>query len=390
MRSPSLVDAEILEANPGNEKFVERLFRIGAANNELLWRVSEMLDAPDLPPSILCFAQIAAPIHLNAAPLQVYGSTKEIRAEVCLTPLSLETRADGTPALHTEDPRGVARPIGTQAVVRLFLWGARVEAYRAYRAAIASRSNSERVIVRASKSWHRRHTPFDASGYETDIARRSLKEVDDVLHKVLAAATRASLTNIQTRTPPAGYFIMAAPLRLASHGPARPLVDDYLTRVEANARILEVQSEYIQPLLNSSLRAGGIEEDLSILRAELVSRRPELAVVYAAAVVEWILNTTFRGVEAYQDSAVRLLAKPDFPIHEDGLRLEILWLAKLRNSLVHGGLVDPSRLATESGSDGKPEPLCYDDADRAFGVAREVIRWSHGTGSGSRLPPGFR
>jgi hypothetical protein len=230
--------------------------------------------------------------------------------------------------------------LGTQVLGYIPLWGRRTAYYKNYIACLHADGLRSQIInpaIQDGRGYGYKETVVTSQSFESEIPKKMLDEFPISLRRFLLNYAVLALEDVPLRPQLYGYFVMAAPGRIVYKDPPIPLARGMLKVHELRAPL--DRTKVLDALKISYRESDRFVHQLQAMKRVASAGEPELAIVGTVSAVEWFANTfvppskhRYKGSHSLR-VALKLLPLSGLP---EDLKAELLAIADLRNSLVHG------------------------------------------------------
>jgi hypothetical protein len=330
--------------SPGQrDSILSFILGVNAATPDVLCYAADQLEQYGVA-YVCCFAQLPFPIFVEPGKYAVRADTENVimEMEFQLAELTVSDRGQTqfTPVTGQSAAGDARGSWGTQVLGFIPLWGRRTLYYKNYIACLHGNGLRNQVInpaLQDGRGYGYKGTVVTSQSFESELPKKMLDEFPIALRRFLINYSLLALEDVPLRPALYGYFVMAAPGRIVYKEPPIPITKGMLS-VHPHRLPLD------RPKVLDALKISYRENDRFIHQLQAMKRvasagEPELAIVGTVSAIEWFANRfVVPPKDRYKDShslrnALKLPPLSNLP---EVLKAELLRVADLRNSLVHG------------------------------------------------------
>ena len=332
---------DIVDANPpgpGQSRSVlQRLVATGQTDLSLLAEVAGLIDQAERP-LVAAFFQLPSAVAIDAGwhRLPTHTLDEGMSGSFSFRTRELVYSDSGDLSLKEVSSGGMSTwPVITQVAGLFPVWGVRALHHGKYLHHAENGTRGNPVIVPQGPSWID-NRPITLGVYETNLAKRLMREIQAILRSFLPAYAIASLTETPVPEQLYGYHAMPAPGRIVQ-GDRSVSAAKALIRRSVQAAVPVLPFAPIEQAMRTKFRTfGRFESQLFAMERLRRDGETALALIGGVSLLEWTLKAIagagnggrFRGLADVADHP-----SIDFFSAEE---LHTINLARrTRNTLVH-------------------------------------------------------
>jgi hypothetical protein len=322
----------------------DRLIRTGIVTEELLIKAYGHLHKYGIP-YVCCFAQLPFQLRVDDAVYAVPALTEGLSVNVLLNSDVLEMDGDGQWARHGASRRKMRTVTFTQVLAFVPLLDTHaIRYYRRYATAVSSGATDEFI----NPDLHRTHESRKRTPHMWDskIAAELRSNIQHALGFFLHSYRMLAKEYLPPLDWLYGYCCLFFPGCIAYGNPPVPVQASFVPAVRVTTESEPIdQFRFARVLQMRVLHRSRFLDHLLAMQRIAGEGEPELALIGAVMAIETHLSmfVQWRRPDHRPSIADALRQQPCSGLPED-LKLELVTLARTRNSLVHGDL--PNRIGS--------------------------------------------
>lgn len=332
---------DILEANPVGHRqersVLDRLLSTGQAELSVLANAASELEARPRQ-FVAAFFHLPYPIVVDPGWHRVEAHTLDdgMYGELAFRPFELIYSDLGDMSLREVLPHSRPNwPVITQVTALFPLWGIRARYHEKYIHHIERGTRGNPIIIPQGPSWID-NRPISLGVYETNLAKRLIRELQAVLRSFLPAYSIASLTEAPIPEWLYAYYAMTAPGRIVPSGPAVPVARALIRQSVHSMPKLQPFAPISQAMKTKFRVFGRFEAQLFAMERLRLDGEVALALIGGVSLLEWVLKAIATGTTKIKFRGLEEVSKHPSMGFFTATDISLLHLARrARNALVH-------------------------------------------------------
>lgn len=350
---------DVVDANPTprrpSRSVIERLVETGQIDLEFAAGIAAEIEGRPQH-HVAAFFQLPYGIHVEPGWHRIDTLEEGLYADFSFTPMQI-VFGDGDLVSLQPLVQGTKSkwPIVTQVVALFPVWGRRARFHAKYLHHVEQQTKDKPIIIPQSESWID-NRPIFLGDYETNLAKRLIREIQAALRTFLPAYSITALTEAPVPDWLYAYYAMPAPGRIIPSGQAVSVVRALAQRSVRTSVEPQSYALIAQAMTTKFRLFGPFEAQLFAMERLRCDGEVALALIGGISLLEWVLKAiASRSGPQRRDNLAEVMRHASIDFFASDQRELVRRARVARNALVHEE-PRPRRSLTTAGAVAIPSP----------------------------------
>lgn len=284
---------DVIDANPAPRRpgrsVIERLVETGQIDLEFVASIADEIEGRPQH-HVAAFFQLPYELHVDLGWHRIDTLEEGLYAEFNFTPMQI-VFGDGD--LVSLQPLSGGRkgtcPIVTQVAALFPVWGRRARFHAKYLHHVEQQTKDNPIIIPQGESWID-NRPIFLGDYETNMAKRLIREIQAALRSFLPAYSITALTEAPVPDWLYAYYAMPAPGRVIPSGQAVSVIRALAQRSVRTSAEQQSYARIAQAMTTKFRLFGPFEAQLFAMERLRSEGEVALALIGGISLLEWVLK----------------------------------------------------------------------------------------------------